>query len=49
MLLLKFARPSTYIGILVVSWGTVMTLTGIVKDFEGLLVARIFLGVAEYV
>src|ERR1700753_714441 len=30
-----------------VAWGTVMTLMGLVKSYHGLLVARIFLGVAE--
>ena len=30
-----------------VAWGTVMTLMGIVQDFKGLLIARLFLGVAE--
>jgi hypothetical protein len=29
------------------AWGTVMTLMGIVQNFHGLLVARIFLGIAE--
>ena len=30
-----------------VAWGTVMTLMGIVQDFKGLLIARLFLGIAE--
>lgn len=30
-----------------VAWGTVMTLMGIVRNYHGLLIARIFLGVAE--
>lgn len=30
-----------------VAWGTVMTLMGIVQNFEGLLIARLFLGVTE--
>ena len=47
ILLKKFKRPSTYIGILVVSWGIVMTFTGVVKDFVGLVTCRIFLGIAE--
>jgi hypothetical protein len=47
ILLKKFKRPSTYIGILVVSWGIVMTFTGVVKDFAGLVTCRIFLGIAE--
>lgn len=47
VVLKKFKRPSTYIGILVVSWGIVMTFTGMVKDFAGLMVCRVLLGVAE--
>lgn len=30
-----------------VSWGIVMTLMGLVKDYKGLLIARLFLGVTE--
>ena len=30
-----------------VAWGIVMTLMGIVQSYEGLLIARIFLGVTE--
>jgi len=30
-----------------VAWGTVMTLMGIVQNYQGLLIARIFLGVTE--
>ncbi|KAK4500266.1 hypothetical protein PRZ48_008455 [Zasmidium cellare] len=47
VLLKKFKRPSTYMGILVLSWGIVMTFTGIVKNFAGLMVTRVLLGVAE--
>lgn len=47
VVLKKFKRPSTYLGILVVSWGAVMTGTGFVKNFSGLMVCRILLGVAE--
>jgi MFS family permease len=47
VILKKFHRPSTYMAILVVSWGTVMTFTGLVKNFTGLLVCRLLLGVAE--
>jgi len=46
-LLLKKLRPSIWLPSIMVAWGVVMTLMGIVKDYEGLLVARIFLGVAE--
>ena len=39
-LLSKFKKPSFYIASIIVTWGTVMTLMGIVKDFEGLVAAR---------
>lgn len=47
IVLKKFKRPSHYIGILVLSWGIIMTLTGIVKNFAGLMICRVLLGVAE--
>jgi MFS family permease len=47
IVLKKFKRPSTYLGILVVSWGIVMIFTGIVKNFAGLMVTRVLLGIAE--
>ncbi|KAL2818818.1 putative MFS transporter [Aspergillus cavernicola] len=47
MLLKNFARPSVYLGILITSWGIIMTLTGIVQNFAGLMVTRILLGVFE--
>ncbi|KAL1991065.1 hypothetical protein VTN49DRAFT_5569 [Thermomyces lanuginosus] len=46
-LLLKKLRPSIWLPTIMVAWGTVMTLMGIVRNFEGLLIARLFLGVAE--
>lgn len=46
-IVLKLVRPSLWISILLFSWGIVMTLMGIVKTYEGLLIARFFLGVAE--
>lgn len=46
-LLLKRLRPSIWLPSIMVAWGTVMTLMGIVQDFKGLLIARLFLGVAE--
>ncbi|KAH9995345.1 major facilitator superfamily domain-containing protein [Xylariaceae sp. FL0662B] len=46
-LLLKKLRPSRWLPLIMVAWGTVVTLMGIVKNFEGLLIARIFLGVTE--
>jgi MFS family permease len=32
---------------IMVAWGTVMTLMGIVQNYHGLLLCRLFLGVAE--
>ncbi|KAL7274768.1 hypothetical protein RUND412_002322 [Rhizina undulata] len=46
-LLLKKLRPSIWLPSIMVAWGTVMTLMGIVKSYHGLLAARFFLGVAE--
>ncbi|KAI0191642.1 major facilitator superfamily transporter [Astrocystis sublimbata] len=47
MVLNKFSRPSTYMGILVLSWGIVMTVTGVVRNFGGLVAVRILLGLFE--
>jgi MFS family permease len=49
MLLKRFKRPSYYLGILIVCWGIVMTMMGVVKNFAGLLATRILLGVFEFV
>lgn len=43
----KFKRPSTYMGIIIVSWGIIMTLTGVVHNFAGLVVVRFLLGLFE--
>lgn len=40
-MVLKLMRPSIWIGIMMVSWGVVMTLMGIVKDYHGLAGARV--------
>ncbi|KAL2785962.1 major facilitator superfamily domain-containing protein [Aspergillus keveii] len=45
--ILKIMRPSRWIAIMVLAWGTVMTLQGIVKDYSGLIATRVFLGTAE--
>ncbi|OAA68741.1 Major Facilitator Superfamily protein [Niveomyces insectorum RCEF 264] len=44
---LKLVRPSLWISVLLFAWGLVMTLMGIVKSYQGLYVARFFLGFAE--
>lgn len=46
-LLLKKLRPSRWLPGIMVAWGTVMTLMGLVRNYHGLLIARIFLGVTE--
>ncbi|PVH99150.1 MFS general substrate transporter [Periconia macrospinosa] len=46
-LLLKKLRPSVWLPSIMVAWGICMTLMGIVKDYHGLLIARIFLGLTE--
>ncbi|WEW56546.1 hypothetical protein PRK78_001992 [Emydomyces testavorans] len=34
-----------YLPAIMLAWGTVMTLMGLVKDYKGLLIARLFLGI----
>jgi sugar phosphate permease len=46
-MILKRWRASMWFPIIMLAWGITMTLTGLVKDFHGLVIARIFLGVAE--
>lgn len=46
-LILKRFRPSIYLPTLMFIWGTVMTLTGIVQSFGGLVACRVFLGFFE--
>lgn len=47
MILHKFRRPSFYMGGIIIVFGTIMTLNGIVKNFGGLIAVRLFLGVFE--
>ncbi|KAI0149449.1 major facilitator superfamily domain-containing protein [Pestalotiopsis sp. NC0098] len=47
IMLKKFSRPSIYIGCLVTSWGIIMMCHGFVKNFAGLMVVRMILGVLE--
>jgi MFS family permease len=44
---LKIMKPSHWIAIMMFIWGTIMTLTGIVSSYQGLVVCRFFLGLAE--
>jgi hypothetical protein len=46
-IILKKMRPSYWMAILMFSWGTVMTLMGVVQSYGGLLAGRFFLGVTE--
>ncbi|KAI9686682.1 MAG: hypothetical protein M1820_010586, partial [Bogoriella megaspora] len=46
-MMLKRLKPSIWLPSIMVAWGIVMTLMGIVQNYGGLLAARIFLGVAE--
>lgn len=46
-LILKKLRPSIWLPSIMVAWGVVMTLMGIVQNYAGLLSARFFLGVTE--
>ncbi|KAL1860727.1 hypothetical protein Daus18300_009070 [Diaporthe australafricana] len=47
MVLHLFKRPSLYIGTIVVCWGAVMTLNGVVQTYGGLIAIRFFLGLFE--
>ncbi|KAF7555164.1 hypothetical protein G7Z17_g2366 [Cylindrodendrum hubeiense] len=47
MILHRFKRPSWYMGGIVCAWGIVMTMTGIVQNYAGLLIIRFLLGIFE--
>ncbi|KAL8713597.1 MAG: hypothetical protein Q9220_002459 [cf. Caloplaca sp. 1 TL-2023] len=46
-ILLKRLRPSIFLPMIMVLWGIVMTTMGLVHNFQGLMTARFFLGLAE--
>lgn len=46
-ILLKKLRPSIWFSSIMVAWGIVTLCIGFVQNYHGLLIARIFLGVAE--
>lgn len=46
-LVLKKLRPSRWIAFITTSWGIIATLTGITKNYGGMLVCRLFLGAVE--
>jgi len=43
----RISRPSTYIGAVMVVWGTISTLTGNVNSFGGMVATRFLLGFVE--
>ncbi|KAJ6504733.1 MFS general substrate transporter, partial [Mycena vitilis] len=43
----KYQRPSWYMGACVMGWGLTSLLTGVTKNYEGILVCRIFIGLPE--
>ncbi|KAN0135404.1 MFS general substrate transporter [Lactarius tabidus] len=45
--LLRLFHPSRWIPFIMVVWGTIMSLMCLINSYQGLLVARFFLGVAE--
>jgi sugar phosphate permease len=45
--MLKRMRPSIFIPLIMISWGLTMTFMGFVESYEGLMVARWFLGLTE--
>jgi MFS family permease len=44
---MKRFRPSVWLTIIMVAWAVVMICMGLVHNFQGLLAARAFLGIAE--
>ncbi|TFK38868.1 high-affinity nicotinic acid transporter [Crucibulum laeve] len=46
-IMMKRTSPSFWLCVMMVAWGTCMTLMGLVKNFTGLLIARMALGLAE--
>jgi hypothetical protein len=39
---MKAWRPSRWLPLIMLAWGVVITLTGIVQNFTGLFIARVF-------
>ncbi|KAK2624059.1 hypothetical protein QTJ16_006693 [Diplocarpon rosae] len=46
-MILKRWRASMWFPLMMVAWGVTMTLTGLVTNFRGLVIARVFLGATE--
>ncbi|KAL5483141.1 hypothetical protein ACEPAI_8370 [Sanghuangporus weigelae] len=47
MILNRIKRPSLYIGCCVVAWGLTSALTGMTRNYTGILCCRLFLGLPE--
>ncbi|PPR01382.1 hypothetical protein CVT24_006220 [Panaeolus cyanescens] len=47
MILNKVSRPSLYIGACTVAWGLTSALTGITRNFAGIIACRVFIGLPE--
>jgi hypothetical protein len=45
-MILKLMPPALWLSIIMVAWGVVMTLMGIVQSYGGLIAARFCLGIA---
>ncbi|EWY85853.1 hypothetical protein FOYG_12952 [Fusarium oxysporum NRRL 32931] len=43
----KFKKPSLYIGTIIVAWGTMTIMLGLVQNFGGLIAVRFMLGITE--
>ncbi|RTE68843.1 hypothetical protein BHE90_016779 [Fusarium euwallaceae] len=46
-IVLKLTRPSIWMPSIMLAWGLVLTLMGIVTSFQGLVISRFFLGITE--
>lgn len=47
MFINRISRPSLYLGGVMLVWGLISTLTGVVQDFKGMVLVRFFLGFVE--
>lgn len=48
-ILIRFTKPSQWISLIVTAWGIVMTCSGFVQNWGGLVGCRVLLGVFESV
>lgn len=47
-MVMKAWRPSRWLPLIMLAWGVVITLTGIVQNFTGLFIARVFVSDSIY-